>query len=155
MGVVVVVVVVVVVGGDTLLRAHGMETFSTLLTLSERNPPVTDSPHLCGWGLGSFSKVVVTFNHLGETFKSPQFWVTLCIQFVSTAASLPHVKTICAKSYIFGTKNIWVWGNLLDDFLWPWPKVTAVALINTNLLFCMIKWEPLIQSPQNFVALSP
>ena len=40
-------------------------------------------------------------------------------------------------------------------FLWSWPKVTAVASISKNLLFCMIKWEPLIRSPQNLVALLP
>ena len=28
---------------------------------------------------------------------------------------LTHVKTACAKLYIFGTKNIGVWGNVLDD----------------------------------------
>ena len=35
--------------------------------------------------------------------------------------------------------------------LLPWPKVTAVALININLLVCRIKWEPLMQSLQNLV----
>ena len=33
-------------------------------------------------------------------------------------------------------------------FGWPWPKVTAVTLINKNLLFCKIKWESLNQSLQ-------
>ena len=31
-------------------------------------------------------------------------------------------------------------------FPWPWPKVTAVASIRTNLLVCAIKWELLIRS---------
>ena len=39
-------------------------------------------------------------------------------------------------------------------FLWPCPKVTAVALINKNLLVCRMKWEPLNQSLQNLVAIS-
>ena len=39
-------------------------------------------------------------------------------------------------------------------FLWPWPKVTAVALMNKNLIVCRIKWEPLNQSLQNLVAIS-
>ena len=57
--------------------------------------------------------------------KSPRSGVTLCFQFVSAAASAAaaaaaatfasHVKTISAKPYIFGTKNIWVWGNVLVD----------------------------------------
>ena len=39
-------------------------------------------------------------------------------------------------------------------FPWPWPKFAAVALISKNLLVCMMKWEPLIQSLQNsFIAL--
>ena len=47
--------------------------------------------------------------------------VTLCFQFVFTAASTAaktfayYVKTICAKPYIFWANNIWVWGNVLDD----------------------------------------
>ena len=52
--------------------------------------------------------------------KSPRSGVTLCFQFVSAmfAAAMTfasHVKTVFAKFYIFGTKNIWVWGNVLDD----------------------------------------
>ena len=34
-------------------------------------------------------------------------------------------------------------------------KVMAVASISKNLLFCMIKWEPLIRPLQNLVALLP
>ena len=62
-------------------------------------------------------------NHL---IKSPRSGVTLCFQFVSAAsaaAAAPaattsfayHVKTVSDKPYIFGTKNLWVWGNVLDD----------------------------------------
>ena len=40
-------------------------------------------------------------------------------------------------------------------FLWPWAKVTAVALINKNFLVCTIKWEPLFPLLQKFVAVSP
>ena len=40
-------------------------------------------------------------------------------------------------------------------FLWPWPNVTAVALISKNLLVCTIKWESLIRSLQNVAALLP
>ena len=40
-------------------------------------------------------------------------------------------------------------------FPWPWPKLTAVASISKNLLFCTIKQEPLIWSLQNVVALLP
>ena len=39
-------------------------------------------------------------------------------QLVSAAAAktfASHVKTVGAKPYIFETKNIWVWGNILDD----------------------------------------
>ena len=37
-------------------------------------------------------------------------------------------------------------------FPWHWSKVTAVALVNKNLLVCPIKWELLIRSLQNIVA---
>ena len=40
-------------------------------------------------------------------------------------------------------------------FLWPWPKVTAVASISKNLLVGAIKWEPLIRSLQNVAAFFP
>ena len=40
-------------------------------------------------------------------------------------------------------------------FPWPWPKVMAVASISKNLLVCAIKWEPIIGSLQNMVALFP
>ena len=40
-------------------------------------------------------------------------------------------------------------------FRWPWLKVTAMTLINKNLLVCRIKWELLNQSLQNLVAISP
>ena len=36
----------------------------------------------------------------------------------------------------------------LMTLLWPWPKVTTVALINKSFLVCRIKWEPLNQSLQ-------
>ena len=40
-------------------------------------------------------------------------------------------------------------------FLWPWFKVTTVALISKNWFLCTIKWEPLIGSLLlgNFIAL--
>ena len=48
--------------------------------------------------------------------KSTRFGVTLCFQFASVAAAATktfasHVKTVCAKPYIFETK---VWGNVPD-----------------------------------------
>ena len=54
---------------------------------------------------------------------------------------LGHRKYGCGKMY-------WV------TFGWPSLKVTAVTLINKNLLVCRIKKEPLNQSLQNFVAIS-
>ena len=64
-----------------------------------------------------------------------------------------HVKTVRAKPYIFGTKKAYFWKNVLDDLSWPWLNVTAVGLINKNLLVCTIKCEPLIQSLQNLFAI--
>ena len=86
--------------------------------------------------------------------KSPRSGVTLCFQFISAASASAaaktfpsHVKSVSDKPLIFGTKNIWVWGNVMDGgmtFPWPWPKVTAVASISKDLLTCVIKWEPFI-----------
>ena len=60
-------------------------------------------------------------NCLTPLFKSPRSGVTLCFQFVSASSASAaakiypsHVKTVWAKPLIFGTKNIWVWGNVLD-----------------------------------------
>ena len=94
--------------------------------------------------------------------QSPQSGVTLCFQFVSAASASAaaktfpsHVKAVWAKPLIFGTKNIWVWGNVLDDLSMTLTKVMAVASISKNLLVCAIKWEPLIGSLQNVSALLP
>ena len=57
-----------------------------------------------------------------------------------------HLRYLGQRKYRSG-KMYWM------TFWWPWPKVRAVTLINTNLLVCRIKWEPLIQSLQNLVAL--
>ena len=59
--------------------------------------------------------------------KSPRSGVTLCFQFVSAASAsattfASHVKTVWAKSYIIGTKNIWVWKNVLDDLFMTLTK---------------------------------
>ena len=89
-------------------------------------------------------------------FKSPQSGGTLCFQFVSGAGAAAatmtfasHVKTVWARQRKYGSgKMYWV------TFGWPWLKVTAVTLINKNLLVCRIKWEPLNQSLQNFAAIT-
>ena len=58
-----------------------------------------------------------------------------------------HIKTICAKPYIFGTKNIWVWGNVLDylSMTLMHNKVRTTHLITTRLgnsisLVMLITW---------------
>ena len=70
---------------------------------------------------------------LQRVIKSPRSGVTLCFQFVSAAAKTfpSHVKTVWAKPLIFGTKNIWVWGNVLDDL--SMTLTQAVASISKNL----------------------
>ena len=57
-----------------------------------------------------------------------------------------HLRYLGQRKYKSG-KMYWM------TFWWPWPKVRAVRLIKTNLLVYRIKWEPLIQSLQNLVAL--
>ena len=78
--------------------------------------------------------------------KSPWSGLILCFQFVSAVsvasadakALASLVKTVCAKPYISGKKNIWVWENVMHDFSMTLPKVTAVTLINKNLLVCTV-----------------
>ena len=69
------------------------------------------------------------------------------------------------KDFCFSRQNCWINLRYLEQrkyrsgkmywmtFWWPWPKVTAVTLINTNLLVCRIQWEPHNQSLQNVVAI--
>ena len=91
------------------------------------------------------------YGNLCIFFKSPQSGVTLCFQFISaastTAATSATATTfashIMAKPFqlrylpqrIYGSGEMY-WMT----FLWPWPKVTAVASISKNLLVCAIKW---------------
>ena len=51
-------------------------------------------------------------------------------------------------------KMYWITGWPFYD-LDPKSWVMAVAMINKNLLVCMIKWEPLTKSLQNWSCLSP
>ena len=66
--------------------------------------------------------------------KSPQSGVTLCFQFVSAAATTfaSHVKTVSAKPYIFGTKNLWVWGNVLNDLSMTLTQGHGCGIDNQN-----------------------
>ena len=43
------------------------------------------------------------------------------------------------------------WEKCWVTFLWHWPKIMAVALVNKEILICMIKWEPLIKSLQSLI----
>ena len=75
--------------------------------------------------------------------KSPQSGVTLCFQFVSASGSVSasaavaaamtfpsHVKTVWAKPWYLGQRKYKSEKMYWVTFLWPWPKVTTVALIN-------------------------
>ena len=45
-------------------------------------------------------------------------------------------------------------GNMYRmTFGWAWPKVMVVTLINTNLLVCRIKWEPIITKLDSYISL--
>ena len=95
---------------------------------------------------------------LSILIKSPRSGVTLCFQSVSAtsaaAKTFPsHIKTIWAKPLIFGTKNIWVWGIVLDDLSMTLTQGHGCG--SQNVLVCPIKWEPLIRWLQNMGALLP
>ena len=102
------------------------------------------------------SAVLLSHPGLGWLYVFSSFFAASTAS-VSAAAKTfaSHVKTVSAKPYIFGTKNIWVWGNVLDDLSMTLTQGPAVASINKYLFVCTIKWQPLIVSLQNMAALLP
>ena len=69
------------------------------------------------------------------TMKSPRVGVTLCFQFVSAAAASAAATT--SKPFQLNLRyleqRIYRSGKLYwMTFLWPWPNVMAVALINKD-----------------------
>ena len=112
--------------------------------------------------------------------KSTQSGVTLCFPFISTTVSgsatlsmssptsvsasasassiamtfASHVKTVWAINLRYLGQRKYQSGIMYwMTFWWPWPKVTAVTLINKNLLVCKINWEPLNQLLQSLVVI--
>ena len=98
--------------GSSLVSARRQAIARTDCDLSSCAPLGTKCSELCIVSINSF-------------IKSPRSGVTLCFQSVSAASASAasaaaktfpsHVKTVWAKPLIFGTKNIWVWGIVLDD----------------------------------------
>ena len=88
---------------------------------------VLDSTQILAYLVNNMSRsqLCLGFGHFGCMtlffFRSITFWWVYglnCISSVEITLFLLSdilVKTVCAKPYIFGTKNIWVWGNVLDD----------------------------------------
>ena len=50
-----------------------------------------------------------------------------------------------------GQRKYGSWEMYWVTFGWPWLKVTAVTLINKNLLVCRIKWELLNQTKRRCI----
>ena len=62
----------------------------------------------------------------------------------------------CCNNFCFSHQNhfsltLYIWMTIL----WALTKCTVVALINKNLVVCMIKWVPLNQSLWNLIAIFP
>ena len=57
-----------------------------------------------------------------------------------------HLRYLGQRIY-WSDKMYWM------TFPWPWPEVTTVASISRNLLVGTVKWEQLIRSLQNVLAL--
>ena len=77
-----------------------------------------DNKHILKMSISMILKIKNVLWWVVVLIKSPRSGV--CFQSVSAASAAAktfpsHVKTISAKPSIFGTKNIWVWGNILDD----------------------------------------
>ena len=85
--------------------------------------------------------------------------LTLYFHFVSTitasttAAAMTftrHFNTVLVKPYIFGTEK-----HGSGEMYWMTFKWRLWHWLRKNLFVCTIKWEPLIQSLQNLVVISP
>ena len=103
------------------------------------------------------------FIYVTWLLRHPSLGVTLCFQFLSAGVRCPpppqRLLLLTSKPFELNLRYLgqskyrskkmyWM------TFLWPWPKVMAMALVNENLLFCWIMCEPLNQSLQNLVTIS-
>ena len=80
--------------------------------------------------------------------------VRVCVASSITMTFASHVKTVWAMNLRYlGQRNYRSGIMYWMTFWWPWPKVTAVTLINKNLLVCKINWEPLNQLLQSLVVI--
>ena len=95
-----------------------------------------DMRHIWVESMHIYIQYFVTLKYV--VINSPQSGVTLCFQSKPFKLNLRYLGQ---RKYRSG-KMYWM------TFGWSWPKVTAVTLINKNLVVCRIKWEPLNQSLQ-------
>ena len=95
-----------------------------------------------GWYIGILIKSL--WLYVFSSFPPPPQWLLL----LTSKPFELHLRYLGQRKYRSG-KMYWM------TFRWPWLKVTAVTLINKNLLVCRIKWEPLNQSLQNLGGISP
>ena len=98
--------------------------------------------------------ILTTCLMLAMLLNSLSHCVTLCFQFFPQRPQQQGLLPLTSKPFELNLRylgqRIYRSGEMYwMTFLWSWPKVTAVALISKNLLFCMIQWEPLIGSLQN------
>ena len=64
-------------------------------------------------------------------------------------------KTPEANFFKLHMLDLWVWEFFWHPYRWPWDKVTKLPNRDAIYLVPMIKWEPLIQSLQIIVGISP
>ena len=81
--------------------------------------------------------------------------VTINLSTTATKTFHPHVKWFELNLRYLEQRKYRPGEMYWMTFPWPWPNITAVALMNKNLLVCMIKFEPLIKSLQDLTAISP
>ena len=90
--------------------------------------------------------------------KSTRSGVTLYFQFVSAVSAAAKTFAFHAKPFMrnftYLGQRIYRSGEMYwMTFPWPWPMVTAVALIKKKMLVFTSKWETLIYSLQNLAAI--
>ena len=102
------------------------------------------------------SKLRVTGLCEGDSPVTSLGWLYVFSSFPPPQQLLPLTSKPFELNLRYLAQRIYGPGEMYSmTFLWPWPKVMAVASISKNLLVCAIKWEPLDGSQQNMATLLP
>ena len=131
-----------------------------LLTTIHKRHPIA---HPLGRGMGSLVDPASDWYSASvPVIKSPRVTGELVVlgPFPPPPPSPPTLLNFPGKPLkLIFSNHSWLtygcWKMFLHPTRWPWVKVTKLPKRDTIYLVPTIKWEPLIQSLQNFVGISP